>query len=673
MASVAEMTPPSNPTSAPRGSSVECESTPLYIMDSDHAVFKHFKVAVGVDNALTASKSARDGVKAVYEDKQKARDNKRSAERSAVAAVSNSAGAPKKSRMTDFYGDESTCAKKEADDSICLLFAALRLPEHHADHPLWRNAVSCIARAGGSYTPPKRRFIGGAGLRNCRQRIEVALAPIAASWRRNGVTIASDMMTDASGRPQANVLLINDSGAVFTEAVDTQMEVKTGGYIAGMLRPIIQKVGAENVVALCMDGGSNYAAACRELMVEFPHLEQVPCATHVLDLLMEDIGKMNWARVVVTRAAEIKNFVRSHHFTRGYLRSPLVNDGKGKQVLKPAGTRFGTQFIAVSRLVELRMSLLQMVLSEEWRPWATGGRRASAEVFHGYILDSEWWKVAEFFTVLMEAPFKVMCATDGTAKGMMGRLYDLMLQLTEDVHDILEAKGDEFLTRGEMGEIRKIVKARWDEGLACPMHVVGRILNPANQEEGIFRNDVECTRVLKAYISKHYDDVTITSKDGEERRASLVLQEGLTAFLNLEGSFGMPAAIADREAVKAGTHTALQWWEWHVTDYPHLATLACRSLTQPVSASSCERNWAVWDGLYTAKRNRLGSEKCRDLVYVAHNWKVVHNWYTVPEGQGVVTGNIEAPPLPEGYKVAEEGWEEEADQGEDVIMNDEYE
>ncbi|CAI5998396.1 unnamed protein product [Closterium sp. NIES-64] len=408
-----------------------------------------------------APKTARDVVKAVYENKFKAREAKRAAEIAAVGAV-NGGSDKKKTRMTDFYDDDVACAKQAADEALCLLFAALHISEHHADHPLRRNAVSSIARAGTGYVPPKRRYIGGAGLAKCRQRIEVALGPIAASWRRDGVTVASDMFSDKAGRPQANVLLINDSGAVFVESIDTKMEMKTGGYIAGILRPVIEKVGAENVVALCFDGGSNYAAACKELMTEYPHIEHIPCATHVLDLLMEDIGKMGWAKDIVTRGDTIISFVRNHHFTRGYMRSKLVNGGKGKQVLKPAGTRFDTNYIAINRLCEVRSGLTQMVLSDEWLEWTTAAKRVGADTFKSNILDDTWWTRAEFFTKLMKLPFVVMRKTDSDAKGMMGRLYNLMLQLTEDIRDFLDEHAEGVLTRGEVGDIRKIVQGEDD-------------------------------------------------------------------------------------------------------------------------------------------------------------------------------------------------------------------
>ncbi|CAI5480314.1 unnamed protein product [Closterium sp. Yama58-4] len=220
----------------------------------------------------------------------------------------------------------------------------------------------------------------------------------------------------------------------------------------------------------------------------------------------------------------------------------------------------------------------------------------------------------------------------------MGTIYDLMLQLTEDVNDKLEA-GEKILPRAE---------------------------------EGIFRNDMECTRIFKAFIARHYDGKTFTNKDGEERRASLVLQEGLTAFLTLDGSFGLPEAIADREALKAGKLSMVAWWGWHGTDHPHLASLACRALTQPVSASPCERGWASFESVHTARRNRLGSEKLRDLVYVTHNWRVVHKYHKMGESLAVLPGNMPEPALPEGYNKEEEEEEEEEGEEDEGVLADEY-
>ncbi|CAI5513630.1 unnamed protein product [Closterium sp. Naga37s-1] len=68
----------------------------------------------------------------------------------------------------------------------------------------------------------------------------------------------------------------------------------------------------------------------------------------------------------------------------------------------------------------------------------------------------------------------------------------------------------------------------------------------------------------------------------------------------------------------------------------------------------------------------------RDLVFVAHNWNVVHNHHkgaagAGPSGEvrkaGIVEGNIPPRPLPEGYKLEEDG---EVEVDEDDLTFDEY-
>ncbi|CAI5965477.1 unnamed protein product [Closterium sp. NIES-65] len=527
-----------------------------YLPDVDHAVFKHFRIIKRVEgkaqqyacklcsNVYTgaaircaqhftswkgmkrrevvlckdAPQDVRLAMRAKYEAKAAAAEEKRRAAAEAVAAVK--ANGVKRARITDYLDGDAAARKREAEEALALAWAALHIPEHHIDHPLMVNALNLVKRAGADYVPPKRKYIGGAGLLSCRKGIEQGLVGIKASWKRTGVTVSSDMMTDRNGRPQANVLLVNDSGAVFTDCIDCNMERKTGGYVAGILRPVVEEVGPENVVAFCMDGGSNYAVAVKQLLQEWPHIQDVPCATHVLDLLMEDVGKMGWAKPVVDKGGEISSFVRNHHWTRG---------------------------------------LTNMVTSEGWKEWAVGDRKKSCDGFSALIHDAAWRKTAEFFVALLKLPFKVTRQTDGHAVGMMGRLYDLMLQLTEDVGGLLDAD-EEHLSNGDKDKIRHILRDRWDGSLACAMHVAGRILNPAYQEEDIFGTDLECTKVFKVFISQQAEFLASRGDGGDDAcNILLKLGDGLRAFLDMKGSFGMPEAVAQRKLVKEGKYSMVKW------------------------------------------------------------------------------------------------------------------
>ncbi|XP_031276150.1 uncharacterized protein LOC116134606 [Pistacia vera] len=61
------------------------------------------------------------------------------------------------------------------------------------------------------------------------------------------------------------------------------------------------------------------------------------------------------------------------------------------------------------------------------------------------------------------------------------------------------------------------------------------------------------------------------------------------------------------------------WWDYNGDDLPVLKKYAIRILSQPCSASSCERNWSAFEAAQIRKRNRLSHEMLDTLVYVRMN------------------------------------------------------
>jgi hypothetical protein len=67
---------------------------------------------------------------------------------------------------------------------------------------------------------------------------------------------------------------------------------------------------------------------------------------------------------------------------------------------------------------------------------------------------------------------------------------------------------------------------------------------------------------------------------------------------------------------------AADWWMVYGTDAPTLRRLAVRILSQTASASGCERNWSTFNLVHSKRRNRLGTERLNDLVYVHYNMRL---------------------------------------------------
>ena len=88
-------------------------------------------------------------------------------------------------------------------------------------------------------------------------------------------------------------------------------------------------------------------------------------------------------------------------------------------------------------------------------------------------------------------------------------------------------------------------------------------------------------------------------------------------FREREGTFSDPAIWKIAPTMDAAT-----WWSLYGYGTPVLMKLARYVLSQTTSASSCERNWSAYDHIQSKKRNRLGDNRCKDLVYVYTNQRL---------------------------------------------------
>ena len=59
------------------------------------------------------------------------------------------------------------------------------------------------------------------------------------------------------------------------------------------LDEVVEEIGEENVVQVITDNASNYVNAGMRLMERRRRLWWTPCAAHCIDLMLEDIGKLN--------------------------------------------------------------------------------------------------------------------------------------------------------------------------------------------------------------------------------------------------------------------------------------------------------------------------------------------------------------------------------------------
>eukprot|EP01018_Ginkgo_biloba_P016970 Gb_25383 [translate_table: standard] len=148
---------------------------------------------------------------------------------------------------------------------------------------------------------------------------------------------------------------------MFLNAVDCNGELKNATFIANILIDAIESVGPSNVVQVITDNARVRKAVGLLVEARYDNIFWTPCAIHSLNLILKKIGKIEWIKKITNEAKEIEMFITNHHMAQA-----IYRQFASLELLKVAETRFTNHFITLRRLLEVKSSLCNMVISDVW-------------------------------------------------------------------------------------------------------------------------------------------------------------------------------------------------------------------------------------------------------------------------------------------------------------------
>eukprot|EP00253_Pinus_taeda_P032274 PITA_32274 len=125
--------------------------------------------------------------------------------------------------------------------------------------------------------------------------------------------------------------------------VDASDKLKNVTLLFELLNEIIQEVGERNVVQVIIDNASNYVLVGKMLESKYKTIFWTPCAAHYIDIMLEDIGKVEWVKNIVEHANCITKYIYNH----SWVLSLMWKNAGGKELVMPAITRFATHFLTL--------------------------------------------------------------------------------------------------------------------------------------------------------------------------------------------------------------------------------------------------------------------------------------------------------------------------------------
>jgi hypothetical protein len=157
-------------------------------------------------------------------------------------------------------------------------------------------------------------------------------------------------------------MLVFPATRQFLGAVDTTGYPKTAEYQASIMEKYIEEVGPQNVVQICTDNASSMKAAADIITDKYPHIYFQGCVVHAMNLLLEDWGKATWMKEVVKKSRTIIKFIKRRYMPLAVFRK---HEEKLSLVISKK-TRFGSNFLMVDQLLQVRIALEQSLVLPQW-------------------------------------------------------------------------------------------------------------------------------------------------------------------------------------------------------------------------------------------------------------------------------------------------------------------
>ncbi|XP_066347610.1 uncharacterized protein [Miscanthus floridulus] len=384
-----------------------------------------------------------------------------------------------------------------------------------------------------------------------------------ATWKQYGCTLMSDGWTDS--RHLINFLVNSPEGTFFLESVDASSEVHDAPMLTDLLQQRIDLIGGDKVVQVVTNNDANYKAACKLLMERIPTLFWTPCATHCLDLMLEDISKMKEFSKPIARARQVTTFIYRH----GRLLDAMREKTGGRDLVRPGVTRFATAFLTLRSLHTHKDALKFLFVSDDWTKSKLARTEARKKV-HDTILSTEFWNSVED------------CLRASQPLIVLLRIVD----------------GDERPAMLEVQFCMEYAKKKIKENF------------PIREKADLLKHDVMAGKLRSAFtevLSKMVPDQDLQNK----------IDDQALEYEDLRGSFSNKIAINNIKI-----KSPIEWWRSYGGKAVELQRFAKRVVGLCASASGCERCWSTFESIHTKKRNRLEHKRLNDLVYVQYNRKM---------------------------------------------------
>ncbi|XP_021990013.1 uncharacterized protein LOC110886509 isoform X1 [Helianthus annuus] len=460
--------------------------------------------------------------------------------------------------------------------------------------------IDAIASQGSSgVVGPSYHDLRSWILKSTVQEVRTDVDQCMGSWGKSGCSVLADECTSENGKTFLNFSVYCPEGLMFLKSFDATNIMNSTEALFTLFKEVVEEVGVRNVLQIVTKNEGRYVEVGKQIADSFPTIFWTPCATHCVDLILEDFRELEWISTILEQARSISRFIYNHSFVLNMMRRYTF----GVDIVVVGPTRASTDFCTLKRMVSVKHNLQSMVTSEEWME-CSYVKKEEGYTTLDYISNPSFWSMCTVITHLTDPLLRLLRIVGEKKRPAMGYVYAGVYRAKEAIKKELVQKKDYMV-------YWNIIDRRWEQLNRHPLHTAGFYLNPKffYSTEGDIHLQIRSS--VYDCVERLVPDTTIQDKIVKET----------TLYREAAGDFGRKIAIRGRD-----TLFPAEWWSTYGGACPNLVRLAIRILSQTCSLVGCKTNKIHFQQIHETK-NYVEHQRLSDIVFVQYNMRLKQMFY----------------------------------------------
>lgn len=357
----------------------------------------------------------------------------------------------------------------------------------------------------------------------------------------------------------------------------------------------MQEYGPEKFFVVITDNAANEKRSTTLLKGKFDHIVPLGCLSHTLNLLIQDIIKIDSTDKTIKRIADIvKNVKKSHVLTAAFNKEKTAPIS----LSLPVSTRWGSHLKTLDDFLKAKSTLQKLAVGENTSELLS--KENKTKILDNDIFLIQVTNIAELIRPIVQWIYKLE-SDEPIIHEVVYAFKEIELALAEKI-PISPLTSKEEQTVMEKFQSRKQYALQ-------PIHFAATILNPKDQGCKLTSEEI---LIAMNFIDKTASNMTDINP--------VTVLSSLTNYRNKDNGWSMEIIWKTVD-----TLSPLSWWKGVGSIIcKQLSKVAVRILSMPTSSASTERSFSTFGRVHGKLRNRLTTQRAVKLSFISHNYRLLN-------------------------------------------------